>query len=117
MNTKGYPLSAILKQINWIVHKDLHKFLTDNGITPFQTIEANQKVWRIYDQAAYNKACALRRQRDQERGFAQQSSTPPEAKPDPALHEIRADVRSLHEKIDLLLKELGAVQKFDEVTA
>lgn len=116
MNTKGYPLSAILKQINWVVHKDLQKFLTDNGITPFQTIEANQKVWRIYDQDAYDKACALRRQRDQERGLAQQSSTP-EAKPDPALHEIRADVRALHEKIDLLLKELGAVQKFDEVTA
>lgn len=114
--TKGYPLAAITKQVNWIEHKYLHGYLQKHGITPVQSITSGGKTWRIYDQAAYNKACELRRQRDAEVHRTQQSSKPV-AKPDPSLHEIRADVRALHEKIDLLLKELGAVQNFDEVPA
>lgn len=108
----GHHHGDILKHINWVDHKALPQFLEDNGIVPIQVVECGRRKFRIYDDAAYNKARALRKARDNQ---AKQTAviTAPAPKADPTLHQLHADVRALHEKIDLLLKELGTVPSFN----
>lgn len=111
---KTYTLQDIKSIFHWVEYRNLHKFLLDNGITPVTEIRTGKRVWRAYDQSAYDKASVMRderrRHRELERiAHKQQSSTAPTTMRRASTKELRAHIAALSKKVDVVQATLNDI--------
>ena len=137
---KHYTRNDICRQINWVDYKKLDTFLAENGIEPATMFSTGGKQYRLYSEAAYKQAVALRAARDKVKAKVeatkrrgrpplQQSSLTGKqvddlvsthdevaalrgdvARANAEIAVLSGDMKALHAKIDSLLTELSGVQ-------